>query len=81
MQIAEGVYTIFPNRTSTSMAYDVGLVRSTLTDAGLDEVELLKGRMHIPLDRCPGVALRVEIPPISHPCDLVADRTRGAAPG
>jgi SAM-dependent methyltransferase len=65
VQIADGVYTRFPDRTSTSMGYDVALVRSMLDDAGLEEVGSIAGRWHTPW---------VEPPPLSHGCDLFAVR-------
>lgn len=55
VQLDEGVYTRFPRRENMSMAYDVTLVRSALRVAGLDEVDLLKGSIHIPIDQRPGV--------------------------
>jgi hypothetical protein len=55
VQIAEGVHTRYPNRTSISMAYDVDLIRSLVAAADLEEVGLIEGRIHIPLDRRPGL--------------------------
>ena len=78
VQIADGVHTLFPNREAMSMAYDVGLFRSLLAEAGLDEVELVKGRVHIPRDRRPIAKPGIDLPPISHPCDLFATRKPAA---
>jgi hypothetical protein len=101
-----------------SMAYDVDLVRSLVAEAELDEVGCIKGRVHIPLVRRPGLeeyrrerrrrlidarlaevgvaaadlaraeaaASRpagavVEAPPLYHPCDVLALRTRVPQPG
>jgi hypothetical protein len=72
-RVDDGVYSRFPERTSTSMAYDVGLIRSAVATAGLDEVDLVKGFMHTPLRR-PGLTPAIERPPTAHPCDVVAAR-------
>ena len=54
VQIAEGVHTLFPRRTSVSMAYDIGLMRS-LASTCLEEVGLIRGRIHTPAEQRPGV--------------------------
>jgi SAM-dependent methyltransferase len=78
VKVAKGVHTLFPRRKATSMAYDIGLFRSMLGKAGLEEVDLIKGRVHIPVLERPGVKPGVEIPPLSHACDVFALRTPGA---
>jgi SAM-dependent methyltransferase len=75
--VGDGEYSRFPERTSTSMAYDVGLIRSAIASAGLDDVELIKGFMHTPLRR-PGLNPAIEPPPVSHPCDVFAAHKRAA---
>jgi SAM-dependent methyltransferase len=74
VQVGQGIYTLHPERSSTDMAYDIDLVRSALTEAALDEVGLVRGRMHTPPDRRPGLAPGIELPPIWHPCDVLAAR-------
>jgi SAM-dependent methyltransferase len=74
VQVGEGVYTARPDRESMEMAYGIDLMRSALTDPGLDEVECVKGRMHTPPEHRPGFADGVELPPIWHPCDVLAAR-------
>ena len=74
VQVGPGIYTTRPDGMSSDMAYDVDLVRSALTDAGLDEVGSVKGRTHPPLDRRPGLAPGIELPPIYHGCDVLAGR-------
>lgn len=117
VEVAEGVHTLFPRRTAVSMAYDIGLVRSLVAATPLEEVQLIRGRIHTPAEDRPGVeqvrrnrrrerirALLdegradtiellnrrilsgdtpqpsepsgVELPPLSHPCDLLACRKR-----
>ena len=78
VQVGQGIYTARPDLTSTNMAYDIDLVRSALTDASLDEVGLVMGRMHTPPNRRPGFAPGIELPPIWHPCDVLAAR-KGAS--
>lgn len=53
--IADGVYTKYPRRTSMSMAYDVGMVRSLVAEAKLEEVDLIRGLIHTPADDRPGI--------------------------
>jgi len=65
VRVAEGVYTRFPNRRSTSMGFDVDLIRRVIAETGLEEVDALKGRWHTPF---------IEVVPISHGCDLFALR-------
>ena len=77
-RVGDGVYTRFPERTSTSMAFDVDLMHSVIADAGLDEIALVKGLIHTPFSRRPGVAPDVKKPLVSHPCDLFALRKPGA---
>jgi SAM-dependent methyltransferase len=74
VQVAPGIYTARPDRVSTEMAYDFDLVRSAVADAGLAEVGSVKGRVHTPVDRRPGVAPGIELPPIYHGCDVLAAR-------
>lgn len=80
VQVGEGIFTSRPKRTSVGMAYDIDLVRSALTDAGLDEVGMVIGRMHTPLDRRPGFVPGIELPPIWHPCDVLAARKGASVP-
>jgi SAM-dependent methyltransferase len=75
-KVSEGVYTRSPRRKNVSMAYDIGFIRPMFEAAGLDEVELIKGRIHIPWAERPGVAEGVAIDPLSHACDLFALRKR-----
>ena len=75
VQVGEGIWSSSPNRTASNMAYDIDLARTALTDAGLEEVGSVKGRIHIPFDRRPGLAPGVELPPIWHGCDVLAART------
>ncbi|MSO87552.1 MAG: class I SAM-dependent methyltransferase [Acidimicrobiia bacterium] len=76
VEISPGVHTIFPRRKNMSMAYDVGVFRSMLADAGLNEVELIQGNMHIPIAERPGQGLGAgPIPELFHACDLFAVRT------
>jgi len=73
--VGPGIYTTKPNGMSSDMAYDIDLVRSAVSDAGLDEVGSVKGRTHTPLDRRPGWwAPEIEFPPIYHGCDVLAAR-------
>jgi SAM-dependent methyltransferase len=74
VEVGTGIYTTRPDRVSSEMAYDVDLVRSALTDAGLDEVGSVKGRIHTPRDRRPGVAPDIELPAVDHGCDVLAGR-------
>ena len=74
VEVRRGIYTTRPDGTSSDMAYDIDLVRSAVTDVGLDEVGSVKGRTHTPIDRRPGVAPGIELPSIYHPCDLLAGR-------
>lgn len=74
VHIDDDVYTRKPSLTNRKMAYGVGLFRSMLHDAGLDEIDLIKGRIHIPKESRPGIAPGIEIPPLSHACDLFAAR-------
>jgi SAM-dependent methyltransferase len=74
VRVGEGIYTTRPDRISSDMAYDVELVRSALTDAGLEEVGFVKGRTHTPIDSRPGVAPGIELPAIYHGCDVLAGR-------
>lgn len=117
VEIADGVHTRFPRRTTVSMAYDLELFRSLLGAAGLDEVGFIEGRIHTPVDERPGVEetrrvrrareigswlaeagpaaieiinsrkdtlpapepdtpVTVEIPPLTHACDLFAAHKR-----
>jgi SAM-dependent methyltransferase len=76
--IGEGMHTRFPRRTNLSMAYDLDVVRGLLTEAGLDEVDLIKGLVHIPPDRRPAAAW-VGPRPLTHGCDLFATRKPAAA--
>ena len=63
--VSEGVYSRFPERTSTSMGYDLALIREMLVEAQLEEFDLLKGSWHDPY---------MEFTPLTHGCDLVAVR-------
>jgi SAM-dependent methyltransferase len=74
VRIADDVYSRNPSLADRSMAYGVGLFRSMLHAAGLDEIDMIKGRIHIPKDSRPGIAPGIEIPPLSHACDLFAAR-------
>lgn len=79
-KVKKGVYSRSPRRPNVSMAYDIGLVRPLLQKAGLDEVGLIKGRIHIPWEVRPGVVEGVPIPPLSHACDLFAARKPAVVP-
>jgi SAM-dependent methyltransferase len=55
VELSPGRYTRYPRRRAVSMAYDVGLIRSLVSVAGLEETGHIKGRVHIPLEDRPGV--------------------------
>ena len=63
--VSEGVYSRFPERTSTSMGYDLALIREMLVEAQLEEFDLLKGSWHDPY---------MEFTPLTHGFYLAAVR-------
>jgi SAM-dependent methyltransferase len=69
--IGEGVHTRFPERSGTSMGYDLALIEEALAGAGLDQEAMIRGRWHDPFV--------IAIEPLSHGCDLFAAHRRGAA--
>jgi SAM-dependent methyltransferase len=76
VNIADGVYTRFPQRRSMAMAYDVDLFRSVLDESGLVETGQIKGLNHIPWPKRPGAVTGLPVPALSHGCDLFAARKR-----
>ena len=44
--VGDGVYSIFPETPGRSLAYDDTLIRSTITNAGLEIVAAVEGSWH-----------------------------------